>query len=181
MRFKIMAALAAIALVFALAVAISADEGEKKEAEEAKYDYVGAKKCSLKPCHGNDGTYKSWLESKHATAWDDLTDEQKKDESLLKYYTTGTTKKGDVLYGVQCEACHGAGSGYKSKKVMEDREVALTKGLVIPTAETCQGCHHEKAPAALAAVAKDFDFEKAKAKAVHAMPEKEEAEAEAEK
>ncbi len=139
------------------------------EAAEAKHEFVGAKKCKM--CHKKDGIHPSWETTAHATAYDALTDEEKASDDFKKYYTTGTTAKGALLTGVQCEACHGAGADYKKKKVMEDHEAAVAAGLLMPTKEVCLACHHDKAPSKVAAVAKDFDYEKAKAKGAHTIPE----------
>ena len=38
--------------------------------------------------------------------------------------------------------CNGFGGDYKSMKIMKDREAAVAAGLVIPTEETCTGCHN---------------------------------------
>jgi mono/diheme cytochrome c family protein len=140
---------------------------EAAEEEKVEHSYVGAKKCKI--CHKKDGVFPSWEATAHATAFDKLTDEQKADETYLKFYTTGTDEKGVLLEGVQCEACHGPGSDYKKKSVMEDREASIAAGLLIPDAETCARCHNADAPGALAATAKDFDFEKMKEKGVHVM------------
>ena len=45
------------------------------------------------------------------------------------------------LPNVQCEACHGPGSEYKSMSIMKDKEKAIAAGLVLPTEKTCLGCH----------------------------------------
>ena len=66
-----------------------------------------------------------------------------------------------------CESCHGAGSEYKSMKVMKDREASVAAGLVIPTEETCTGCHNDKSP-----TFKGFDFAEYSAKIAHPNPEK---------
>lgn len=170
MRFKIFAVLVGVAFLATLSIpALSQEE----KADEAKYEYIGAKKCIM--CHKKDGTGPSWEESAHATAFDKLTDEQKADPVFLKYYTTGKDDKGELLEGVQCEACHGPGSEYKSMKIMKDREASIAAGLVIPSEETCMGCHGaEDAPAAVKAVAKDWNYEKALSSGVHAMPAEEE-------
>ena len=135
--------------------------------ETARHEYVGAKKCKI--CHKKDGTFPSWSETRHSFAWDSLSAAEQKDEKLLPYYTTGTTAKGELLTGVQCEACHGPGADYKKKSVMQVRETAVKAGLVIPSEETCMKCHHAKAPVALAKTAKDFDFAKMVTKGVHKM------------
>jgi len=158
------------AALLLLAVVVMAGEETAKKAE---HDYIGAKKCKL--CHKKDGTYTSWEKTAHAFAYDSLSAEDQKNKDLLKYYTTGTTAKGTLLTGVQCEACHGPGSDYKKKSIMEDREKAIANGLLIPDENTCKSCHNEKAPKALAAIVKDFDFEKMKAKGIHDLPNKKDA------
>jgi hypothetical protein len=47
-----------------------------------------------------------------------------------------------AMPGVQCEACHGPGSEYKSLSIMKDKEKAIAAGLVLPTQETCNKCHN---------------------------------------
>jgi hypothetical protein len=42
---------------------------------------------------------------------------------------------------LDCEDCHGPGSEYKSKKVMEDPEKARSAGLVTPDRSFCSQCH----------------------------------------
>lgn len=164
----------ALIVIFAAALIgsplIAEEKAEKKD--EVKHDYIGAKKCKM--CHKKDGTFESWATTLHATAFDKLTDEQKADENFLKYYTTGTTAKGKLLEGVQCEACHGPGADYKKKSIMEDREKAIAHGLIIPTEETCKSCHNEKAVGTLAKTAKEFDMSKMMEKGVHVLPSAEE-------
>ena len=161
----------AIAVCFVMVASLVSLAG----AEEAKHEFIGAKKCSM--CHKKSGLAESWEATAHATAWDKLTPEQQKDKAILPFYTTGTDAKGELLTGVQCEACHGAGSGYKSKTIMEDKEAAIAAGLLIPDAKTCAKCHNENAPTeALKATAKDFDYEKMWAKGGHMKPAPEKAE-----
>lgn len=42
---------------------------------------------------------------------------------------------------LDCEACHGPGSEYRTMAVMKDPERARAAGLVIPTADFCGRCH----------------------------------------
>ena len=42
---------------------------------------------------------------------------------------------------LDCEDCHGPGSEYKNKKVMEDPEKATSAGLVRPDRAFCSQCH----------------------------------------
>jgi len=71
---KYVIAFAIICLMTAFAVTAY---GEEKA--EVKHDFVGAKKCSI--CHKKDNVYPSWLETKHAKAWKNLSAEQQKDEN----------------------------------------------------------------------------------------------------
>ena len=138
--------------------------------------YVGAKKC--KGCHKTQ--HASWGETAHANAFGLLSAEEQKDPKCVGCHTTGTDKTGAVLEGIQCEACHGAGSGYKSAKIMSKKKwkadpegqlkLAVEAGLLTPTVETCKKCHTAEGNANF----KEFKFEEAKGK-VH--PEAVEAEA----
>lgn len=73
------------------------------------------------------------------------------------------------LESVGCEACHGAGSKYKSKKTM----VAITAGeiegstvgLNAISEETCIGCHNEESP-----TNSPFNCEEMLEKIAHPMP-----------
>lgn len=165
--------LAALALV---AMNVVSEEAEKKE-EESKpaHDYVGAKKCKF--CHKVE--YNSWLETGHAGAYDLLTDEEKKKPECVTCHITGTTKKDELVEGVQCEACHGPGGDYKSPKIMSRKKwaadpetykaMAIEAGLVYPTEEDCTRCHKKEGNPNF----KPFDFEKRKGE-VHAMSSEEE-------
>ncbi len=136
-----------------------------KKAEEPKHEYVGAKKCKI--CHKAE--YDSWLTTKHAQAWGALKPEEQKNAECAGCHSTGTTATGELLEGVQCEACHGAGNDYRKTKIMKDIKLAMENGLVMPTAETCETCHNKKSP-----TFKGFDFEKmvVNPAGVHAHPEK---------
>ena len=101
--------------------------------------YIGADKCKM--CHKVQHT--SWLETRHAKAT-----ETAKASTQWKFEAAclgcHATNKDEALAGVQCEACHGAGSDYKSIQVMKDRAKAVAAGLVLPTQDTCNGCHDGK-------------------------------------
>lgn len=77
------------------------------------------------------------------------------------------------LQAVTCETCHGPGSGYKKKKIMKDREVAIKNGLnpisvADGTAEKlCKTCHNEESP-----TYKEFIFKERWEKIAHPVPEK---------
>jgi hypothetical protein len=153
-----------IVLMAALTGWVLADDSAKVE-KAAKHDYVGAKKCKV--CHKKDGIHPSWLETKHAKAWETLKPEQQKDKTCVGCHSTGTTADGKLLEGVQCEACHGAGADYKKKSIMADREKSVANGLLLPDEKTCLGCHNENVPEEFRSKEK-FDYAKMKEKGVHA-------------
>ena len=152
--------------------------------------YVGVKTCGM--CHKKESVgqqLKIWQESKHAQAYKTLQTEEAdkiaKDKGFktkaaetpecLKCHVSGYNvdpsllgKKFKIEDGVQCETCHGPGSEYKSKKVMEDKKLAVEKGLMVfDNIETlCVKCHNEESP-----VFKGFNFEERWAKIKHNIPE----------
>jgi len=118
-------------------------------------DYIGAAKCKM--CHKVQ--YSSWESLAHPKAFEKLEGEDKSNPDCLKCHATGGSAD---LPGVQCESCHGAGSDYKSMKVMKDREASVAAGLLLPDESTCKSCH-ENAPHDQ----KAFDFESMKEKGIH--------------
>jgi nitrate/TMAO reductase-like tetraheme cytochrome c subunit len=138
-------------------------------AAEAKY--VGVKKC--KTCHKEQ--YKIWLNLSHAKALSVLSAEEQKNPECLGCHTTGYGKPAAStakLENVQCEACHGPGSLYKSAKIMSkskykkdpeaSRAKSIAAGLILPTEEACVKCHNDKSPSF-----KGFDFKAAFEKIKH--------------
>jgi len=123
--------------------------------EEATY--VGVKKC--KTCHIK--VYQTWKETKHALAFDKLSEQEKQDAKCTECHTTGK----DVNFpGIQCEACHAPGSKFTSATIMNkkkysadpegQRKMALEAGLIIaPDEKNCKQCHNERSPHY-----KGFDF-----------------------
>jgi hypothetical protein len=88
------------------------------------------------------------------------------------------SRKFDRTAGVQCEACHGAGKDFRKKKIMMDRELAISKGLVPQTKEVCLACHNDESPAwdperyTLEDRSKvGFDYDQAVAAIQHPIPE----------
>ncbi len=73
--------------------------------------------------------------------------------------------------GVGCEACHGAGSKYKSAKVMKAITGGTTDGATVGLVNAadealCRKCHNEESP-----TFKGFDFAEYAAKIAHPIPE----------
>lgn len=121
----------------------------------AQHTYLGADKCG-KMCHKVE--YTSWSATKHAKAFANLKPaDQAKAECIECHITAGKKE----LPGVQCEACHGAGSDYSKLAIMKDKAKAQAAGLVIPTEKDCIKCHNKKSP-----TFKSFNFAEA-VKKVH--------------
>jgi len=164
----------ALCLVFAVAGWAIAQDAAKTPT------YVGSGKCKM--CHKgekNGAIWEKWLESAHSKTMSKLDPAKGEDKNpeCLACHTTGygtpsgfgadTTLLGaEDLGAVGCEVCHGPGSEYKSKKVMESHEASLAAGLVVPNKETCTKCHNEKSP-----TFKGFNYEEALAKIAHKIPE----------
>lgn len=78
-------------------------------------------------------------------------------------------KRMSGLQSVGCEACHGPGSEYKSKKKMEaifNGEIdGTTLGLINPGETTCKGCHNKNSP-----TFKSFIFDEYWEKIAHPIP-----------
>ena len=187
------------AALLVLAVAIAAAASANEAAPKKLRKYVGVAKCQS--CHeeediGNQHAW--WLESKHAKALETLATEQAKKwateagvgdpetaEQCVKCHTTAYGEPKERLglkfkasQGVQCEACHGAGSGYRKKKIMIDRERAVSRGLVLQSEEVCISCHNDESPAWDPArytrpdgTKVGFDYDQAAALIVHPVPE----------
>lgn len=100
--------------------------------------YIGSDKCKM--CHKVE--YTSWEKTTHATSLDVLKPEEQAKAECLKCHATGGSA---AMLGVQCEACHGAGSEYKSLKVMKDPAASRAAGLIDPDEASCRSCH-EGAP-----------------------------------
>jgi len=123
---------------------ISAQDKDAARDSTAQYQYVGARRCQM--CHSADRVYSSWKKTAHAVTWENLSDKQKQQDSCLSCHITGTTTGGERLTGVQCEACHGPGSGYSIITIMVNREKALAKGLYDIDEDVCARCHNERIP-----------------------------------
>jgi hypothetical protein len=173
-----------IAVLFLAIVVFGALAALPAFAEAAAHDYVGTSKCKM--CHKGESkgmVWENWLETKHAKAMETLDAEKGEDKNpeCLKCHTVGFgTATGynpetpdENFASVGCEACHGAGADYKAMKVMKDREQAVAAGMIIPTEETCTGCHNEASP-----TFKGFNYEEALATGTHNKAAVEEAPAE---
>ena len=171
-----------LVLVLILIFAFSGFAGDKK------YEYVGVKKCVT--CHKSEkqGMQKDiWEKSNHSKSFAQLTSKEglakakvlgvenpaKSDKCLTchapQYNQTELLQKNfKIEDGVQCESCHGAGSEYKSKKIMQDKAKAVANGLVIPDEKTCVNCHKKDNPEHKGT----FDFKTSWEIIKHPKPEK---------
>ena len=137
----------------------------------AQNKYVGVKMCAM--CHKNDKTgnqFGIWQKSKHSEAYKVLTSDTanaiaKKaglkttaaasPECLGCHTITADAKLCDKTFdakdGVQCETCHGPGSGYKTMTLMKDKDKAVAAGLMLykddkEIEKKCVTCHNDKSP-----------------------------------
>lgn len=157
-------------------------------AAEPAHAFVGAEKCKM--CHNapaKGAQFTKWSQSAHAKAFATLAteeskkiaaakgiaDPQKADE-CLRCHVAGhgapaakLTDKYKKEEGVSCEACHGPGGDYWKMDVMKDRAKSVAAGMVMPTEETCKGCHNADGP-----TFKGFDYAAMLAKIAHPNPQK---------
>ncbi len=159
--------------------------------DKAARKYVGVKACA--PCHKTEKSGKQfdiWQASKHAKAFVTLTEAKAAEIAKAKGLTKPASespeclqchtiadakdvdKTFDVKDGVQCEECHGAGSGYKTMAIMKDKAKAIANGLAeykddAAIEKKCRTCHNEKSP-----TFKDFKFQDMWAKIKHPVPKK---------
>jgi cytochrome c peroxidase len=105
----------------------------------------------------------------------------KTDNNCLKCHAKGAQVDKSFLEptfhfedGVQCETCHGPGSGYViwMREIMMGNRRKLSPEVQpkMPTMEDCMVCHREKLSHAVLN-SNPFDFEKAWKKIAHPIPE----------
>ncbi|MBU1099468.1 MAG: cytochrome c family protein [Bacteroidetes bacterium] len=155
-------------------------------------EYIGSKKCGM--CHKKDNTGNQlaiWEKSAHAKAFEVLSSDAgkaiakekgiadpQKAAACLKCHATGQHEgakfdtKFEIADGVQCEACHGAGSEYKAMKVMKDHAASVAAGMTDYSVKgsakaQCATCHENTE---IHPTNKDFDYEKNWAKISHMIP-----------
>jgi hypothetical protein len=157
------------------------------------FQYIGAKKC--KTCHRKEligDQYAAWEKSKHSKAYETLKGEEAakiakaagiagpayEAEQCLGCHVTAYGADASAFLkgplkaenGVQCESCHGPGSGYKKKTVMADHAKSVASGMWEPGKDEkiCTTCHNEKSTGWDPAVG--FDFEERKKAIAHPIP-----------
>jgi len=160
--------------------------------DKAANKYVGLKKCAM--CHksatsGNQ--FGIWEKSKHAEAFKVLLSDKAAEVAKKKGLTKPASESPECLEchtlaadaklldkafdpkdGVQCEACHGAGSAYMNMAVMKDKAKSITAGLHeykddAAIEAKCKTCHNDKSP-----TFKGFVFKDMWGKIKHPVPPK---------
>lgn len=149
---------------------------------------VGVKTCGI--CHKKDETgnqLAKWQAGPHAKALETLgtarakevgaklgVDNPQTSGKCLKCHSTAyyfteeaQTQKIKPEDGVTCESCHGPGKKYMAKSTMEDREKAITGGMIYPATKQCTLCHNDQNP-----TFKGFDEKAAVEKIAHPNPAK---------
>jgi hypothetical protein len=165
-----------------------------KPGEGDKPKYVGSTACKM--CHNAEKVgkqYAKWEATPHAKAFKVLqtpeadkvaADRGSKTKAAetpecLGCHVSGQSVAGaefDAKYskeeGVSCEACHGAGAGYKTLHMKkENLDKAKAAGMLLPNIadgsaeKLCVTCHNEKSP-----TYKKFDIKEYWAKIAHPLP-----------
>lgn len=159
---------------------------------QSKFKFVGSNAC--KACHltpKSGAAFTIWQKSTHAKAFATLATpaaleiakkkgiaDPQKDAGCLKCHDTAagaaaaqlaaTFKAGE---GVGCEACHGAGSAYKTMKVMKDVDAGTIKGETVGLTKgdekLCLTCHNSESP-----TFKGFNYAEYSKKIAHPTPKK---------
>lgn len=137
---------------------------------QEKYSFIGVQDCAM--CHKTEkqGQQLSiWQESKHAKAYETLKTDKANEIAKQKGFNTPAVETEDCLRchasgydvdesllgkkfkiedGVQCETCHGAGSGYKAMSIMKDRQKSIENGMIYHEnlEDFCVGCHNVESP-----------------------------------
>ena len=74
--------------------------------------------------------------------------------------------------GMQCEMCHGPGSEYAAKEIMQDRDLAMRRGLKILAKDDCLRCHRPKGSHDMVLKGrKPFNLDEAWQTIAHPIPE----------
>ncbi|NWF89243.1 MAG: cytochrome C554 [Ignavibacteriaceae bacterium] len=172
-------------LALALIILVSNSFAQDKKVNS----FIGVEACGT--CHKTEKQGKQldiWKKSTHSQAYKTLQSEKAdkiaadlghktpaaKTEACLKCHASGYNvdkallgEKFKVEDGVQCETCHGAGSNYKSLKVMKNRQESVANGLIVheKTENFCTSCHNSESP-----TFKEFKFAEMWEKIKHEVP-----------
>lgn len=169
--------IAAFAAILTLAIAPAVLHAQAK--------FVGVEDCA--ECHESEKSGDQvgvWKQTSHAEAYKTLATPRADSIATSKGIATPAAGAAECLQchtipsedrsvlelGVQCEACHGAGSAYQRQSVMKDKEASIAAGLTAfpdqaAVEAKCRSCHNEKSP-----TFKEFIFEERWAKIKHPRP-----------
>ena len=151
------------------------------------YSYEGTQVCGM--CHHTEKSgnqLKVWQDSKHAQAFKALQTAEADKVAAAKGFKTKAAETKECLKchvsgygidkalvgakfkmedGVQCETCHGAGSGYKM--IMKNKDESIKKGLMVHAdpAKFCTTCHNSDSP-----FFKGFKYDEMWKKIAHPTP-----------
>jgi YVTN family beta-propeller protein len=159
--------------------------------------FIGAQACAA--CHEGlsmGHQFSKWRLSAHADAYaslalpeskeivrlSGLTEEPHQSKMCLGCHATAAEaeewERGEdfhIEHGLQCEACHGAGSEYAPEDIMQDRMKAMMHGLKMPAKDDCLICHRAKGSHDAVLKKKPFDLETAWQAIAHPTPRNESA------
>lgn len=118
-----------------------AENAQEPAPSKTSYTYVGNRECRI--CHPQN--FQMWHVEEHARAFEKLK-KMEDNPYCLKCHTTGFGEEGGYanqlktpyLKGVQCEACHGPGSGHV--KAQGDKKNVIIK-TQLEYENTCRKCH----------------------------------------
>jgi hypothetical protein len=152
----------------------------------AAFTYLGVQTCAG-ICHKTEKQGNQlgiWQKTGHAQAYVTLTMPKAIDiakakglakppsesPECLQCHTLKPDAGVDIKDGVQCEVCHGPGSGYKGLSVMKDKARSIAAGMTeykddAAIEKQCRSCHNDKSP-----TAKEFNFAERWAKIRHPVP-----------
>ncbi len=146
--------------------------------------YLGEQAC--RQCHPNQ--FNKWRLTRHAKAYTSLSMPVAKEIAALSgidvdphespiclgCHTTAFDVEewelDETFYpedGIQCEFCHGPGSGYSSEAIMQDPDRARKAGLKFPGEHTCMVCHAEKGSHTAVLEVRKFVYEEALKEIAH--------------
>jgi len=161
---------------------------------DVKHSFVGVESCGM--CHKTEKQGKQldiWKASAHSKSYETLKTAEADSianakglstnavlsEACLKCHVSGyninanlKSAKFNMEDGVQCETCHGAGSDYKSLKIMKNEKEAIENGLRVFKTEDervalCKECHNSESPTFDSS---KFDFTEMWIKIKHDIP-----------
>jgi hypothetical protein len=164
------------------------------QASAADHKYTGVKDCGR--CHKKElmgNQLAAWRKADHSKAFETLKGDEARKIAKERGMTTAPHESDECVGchatahgleasqihkkplalsdGVQCESCHGPGSGYRKKKTMSDHDKAVAAGLWEPGKDEkiCTECHNQDSPTW--DEAKGFDYEVMKKGIAHKIPE----------